>query len=116
MPEMWVQNDKSERGQDMTREEAVKHTAIEVLKENPCEDEIILTKEEYGQLLSNEFDNGYAKGYREALEQEDSILDKIKAEIEQIEINGYIRDVECFRAGINVALNVIDKYKAGSEV
>lgn len=45
-----------------------------------------------------------------------NILDKIKAEIEQIEINGYIRDVECFRAGINVALNVIDKYKAGSEV
>lgn len=42
-------------------------------------------------------------------------LDKIKAEIEQTEINGYIRDVECFRAGINVALNVIDKYKAGNE-
>ena len=45
-----------------------------------------------------------------ALEQE-SVFDKIRAEIEQIEINGYIRDVECFRAGINVALNVIDKYK-----
>ena len=52
-----------------------------------------------------------------ALEQ-DSILDilnKLKAEIEQTEINGHIRDVECFRAGINVALNVIDKYKAGEE-
>jgi hypothetical protein len=41
-----------------------------------------------------------------------AVLDKIRAEIEQIEINGHIRDVECFRAGINTALNVIDKYKA----
>lgn len=88
---------------------------IEILVNDLTEEnEIILTKEEYGQLLSNEFDNGYAKGYREALEQ-DSILDKIKAEIEQTEINGYIRDVECLRAGINVALNVINKYKAGNE-
>lgn len=39
------------------------------------------------------------------------VLDKIKAEIEQIEINGHIRDVECFSAGINTALNVIDKYR-----
>jgi hypothetical protein len=45
----------------------------------------------------------------------DCVLDKIKAEIEQIEINGHIRDVECFRAGVNVALNVIDKYKAEME-
>jgi Zn finger protein HypA/HybF involved in hydrogenase expression len=47
--------------------------------------------------------------------KQNSILDKIKAEIEQIEINGHIRDVECFRAGVNVALDVIDKYKAESE-
>lgn len=46
-----------------------------------------------------------------ALEQE-PVLEKIKAEIEGIEINGYIRDVECFNEGINVALNVINKYKA----
>ena len=39
------------------------------------------------------------------------VLDKIRAEIEQIEINGHIRDVECFSAGINTALNVIDKYR-----
>ena len=44
-----------------------------------------------------------------------SNLDKIRTEIEQTEINGYIRDVECFSAGINVALNVIDKYRAESE-
>lgn len=39
------------------------------------------------------------------------VLDKIRAEIEQIEINGYIRDVECFTAGLNTALNVINKYR-----
>lgn len=50
----------------------------------------------------------------QALEQQ-SVLDKIKTEIEQIEINGYIRDVECFRAGIDAALNIIDKYKAENE-
>ena len=44
-------------------------------------------------------------------------LDKIKAEIEQIEINGHIRDVECFTAGLNTASKIIDKYmtKRGSE-
>lgn len=41
----------------------------------------------------------------------DCILNKIKTEIEQIEINSHIKDVECFRAGINTALNIIDKYK-----
>ena len=39
------------------------------------------------------------------------VLDKIRDEIEQIEINGYIRDVECFSTGINTALNVINKYR-----
>lgn len=39
------------------------------------------------------------------------VLEQIRAEIEQMEINGHIRDVECFRAGINTALNVIDKYR-----
>ena len=46
---------------------------------------------------------------------ERAVLDKIKAEIEQIEINGHIRDVECFRAGIDTTLNVINKYKMESE-
>ena len=50
----------------------------------------------------------------QALEQE-SILDKIRAEIENFEINGHIRDVECFNAGIRHALTVIDKYKVESE-
>ena len=45
-----------------------------------------------------------------------AILNKIRAVIEQIEINGHIRDAECFCAGINAALNVINKYRAESEV
>jgi len=48
----------------------------------------------------------------------DRLLDafnKMIDEIEQIEINGHIRDAECFRAGINVALNVINKYKVEGE-
>lgn len=45
-----------------------------------------------------------------ALEQEPT-LDEVKAEIENIEINGHIRDVECFNAGINTVLNIIDKYQ-----
>jgi len=40
-----------------------------------------------------------------------AVLDRIKAEVEQVEINGYIRDVECFNAGINTVLKIIDKYK-----
>ena len=51
------------------------------------------------------------------LEQEPKtdVLDKIRAEIEQIEIHGNLRDVECFSAGINAALDVIDKYRVESE-
>ena len=45
-----------------------------------------------------------------ALDNED-VLDKIKTEIENFEINGHIRDVECFNAGIRHTLTVIDKYK-----
>lgn len=50
------------------------------------------------------------KRLRKALDNED-VLDKIRVEIENIEIEGYIRDVECFSAGINTALNIIDKYR-----
>ena len=49
------------------------------------------------------------------LVEQDPVIDKIRAEIVQVEINGHIRDVECFRAGIDVALNIINKYDAESE-
>ena len=72
----------------MTREEALKRVKgyltdclpledsgeideiMDALEQEPRKDEVILTKEEYGELVSSEFDNGYAKGFREALEQE----------------------------------------------
>jgi hypothetical protein len=88
--------------------------AIEALKQEPCEDEIILTKEEYGQLLSNEFDNGYAKGYREALEQ-DSILDKIKAEIEALpKTYPFVNHIDMY-VKVSDVTKIIEKYKAESE-
>ena len=43
------------------------------------------------------------------------VLEQIRDEIENFEINGHIRDVECFNAGIRHALTVIDKYKTESE-
>ena len=43
---------------------------LEQEQEPISETDIILTREEYGELVSSEYDNGYAKGYREALEQE----------------------------------------------
>ena len=76
-----------------------------------------MTREEINkrimQACKNMWNEKVCKEIEEYLEQE-PILDKIRAEIEQIEINGYIRDVECFRAGINVALNVINKYRVES--
>lgn len=78
----------------MTREEAIKEYVIPALKHT--------------------WNEKVNKKVLEAIEQE-PVLDKLRAEIEQIEIDGHIRDVECFTAGINTALNVINKYKAESE-
>ena len=92
--------------------------AIKALEQEPRKDEVILTKEEYGELVSSEFDNGYAKGYREALEQE-SVLDKIRAEIEKEIIprksDQYDHEAMWQNCGLRMALKVIDKYKAESE-
>lgn len=94
----------------------VENSTSQTLKQEPRKDEVILTKEEYGELVSSEFDNGYAKGYKEALEQ-GSILDKIRAEIEALEYlniedgsNGYDKYTEQYEV-----LKIIDKYKEESE-
>ena len=88
--------------------------AIKALKQEPCEGEIILTKEEYGQLLSNEFDNGYAKGYREALEQ-DSVLNKIKAEIEALpKTYPFVNHIDMY-VKVSDVTKIIDKYKESEE-
>ena len=92
--------------------------AIETLKQEPREDEVILTKKEYGELVSSEFDNGYTKGYTEALEQND-VLDKIKAEIEALDGRYVIGDYGIYGENIPKyvrfldVLQIIDKYKAG---
>ena len=92
--------------------------AIEALKQEPREDEVILTKKEYGELVSSEFDNGYTKGYTEALEQND-VLDKIKAEIEALDGRYVIGDYGIYGENIPKyvrfldVLQIIDKYKAG---
>ena len=41
----------------------------------------------------------------------DCTIHKIIAEIEQVDINGHISDTECFRAGLNVALNIVKRYE-----
>ena len=97
-----------------TRINTALDVAIKALEQEPCEDEIILTKEEYGQLLSNEFDNGYAKGYREALEQ-DSVLNKIKAEIEALpKTYPFVNHFDMY-VKVNDVTKIIDKYKAEME-
>ena len=60
------------KGHTFTKTEEALDMAIEALKQESRKDEVILTKEEYGKLVSSEFDNGYAKGFREALDQEPS--------------------------------------------
>ena len=70
-----------------------------------------------GLNMTDQISNEAYKQIMIAAQEENEVgdtLDKIKDEIEQTEINGYIRDVECFSAGINVALNIIDKYRKGA--
>jgi hypothetical protein len=83
-----------------------------VTPQEPRKNEVILTEEEYGELVSSEFDNGYAKGYTEALEQND-VLDKIRERVE-LEKLGYPPSAGYYRAIMKV-LQIIDKYKSESE-
>ena len=64
------------------------------------------------EIKSMTKEQNYMRGYEDG---KSDVLDNLRAEIEEIEINGHIRDVECFSAGINTVLNVIDKYRAESE-
>lgn len=51
------------------------------------------------------------KDIKASAEHHRLVLDKIRTEIENVEIKGHINNVECFNAGINTALNIIDKYR-----
>ena len=98
----------------------------EPLDQEPRKDEVILTNKEYRELMANEYDHGYCKGYAEALEEQESILDKIRAEI--LTCLGALDEIE--KSGINIylpnemsgrrltyqqCLEFIDKYKAEAE-
>lgn len=130
---------RSPEGVGMTKEETIRE--LKILKENYWDDDgyghetkqyddtmsalnMAIKSLEQESVSREVYDNEFAlrkefdmKAYKlqRQLEKAEHNIDKIIAEIEQIEINGHIRDVECFRAGINVALNVINKYKAGNE-
>lgn len=87
----------------------------------PRKDEVILTKKEYGELVSSEFDNGYTKGYTEALEQNDA-LDKIRAEIKGLSPEPTIYDIvdrnqkkDAVWETVNDVLQIIDKYRESEE-
>lgn len=82
---------------------------IEALEQEPCEDWHDIPSEEMTLEQARQAVKDLRKKLAEHLEQK-PVLDKIRAEIEQIEINGYIRDVECFNAGLNMAVKIIDKY------
>ena len=64
------------------------------------------------EIKSMTKEQNYMRGYSDGKQD---VIDQIRTEIEKLEINGHIRDVECFRAGINVALSVINKYKVEKE-
>ncbi len=91
------------------RLEEVCNLAIKALEQTPRKDEVILTNEEYRKLVSSEFENGYAKGYKEALEGEPD-LDKIRAEMETLRFGPLSR-----KYVVDECLSVIDKYKEESE-
>ena len=109
----------------MTREEAIKilrelldfdytqalEMAIKTLEQESRKDEVILTNKEYRELISNEYDIGYCKGYINAQEEQAAIIDKMRAEIEEhTKIN---QNLNTDRArALCWCLDVIDKYKA----
>ena len=84
---------------------------IKALEQEPRKDEVILTNKEYRELISNEYDHGYCKGYAEALQEQEPIIDKIYADIQKLRgcscscSDGIIDDVE----------EILDKYKAETE-
>lgn len=100
--------------------------AIKALEQEPRKDEVILTNKEYRELISNEYEHGYCKGYAEALEGQEPILDKIRAEIKDyfsITCDGNCDN--CNRVVKNPCgesvdgawvLHIIDKYEADTEV
>ena len=85
------------------------------LEQEPRKDEVILTNKEYRELIANEYDNGYCKGYLVALEEQEPIIDKIRAEISTVyeSLDGY--DPDSLGAFVSKIDEIFDRYKAESE-
>lgn len=81
----------------------------EPLDQEPRKDEVILTNKEYRELISNEYDHGYCKGYEEALEGQEPI--DYKAQYE-----GFSKKAEIvisqLRADRDRLLETFDKIRA----
>lgn len=97
---------------------------IKALEQEPRKDEVILTNKEYRELISNEYDNGYCKGYAVALEEQEHIIDKIRAEIMQLDYdiesvdydyNDMPQTEEVHMICREEVLQILDKYKGESE-
>ena len=93
--------------------------AIKALEQEPRKDEVILTNKEYRELISNEYEHGYSKGYAEALEEQESILDKIRGEIKQYQSEYDVHPGTEYNRTVwrtfNRCLLILDKYKAETE-
>lgn len=90
-------------------------TGVICTEQEPIKDEVILTKKEYRELVLSEFDNGYAKGYSEALAEtlkHEPVLDKIRAEIAGLHLIGYATTGDGKRELASKAvMQIIDKYR-----
>lgn len=79
-------------------------------------DEVVLSNKEYRELIANEYDHGYVKGYQVALEEQGATFNKMRTEIDDLKPNnpnfkGYHEQ----RVALNKALEVVDKYIEESE-
>ena len=101
----------------MTIEEAIKEYVIPSLKHTWNEK---INKEVLEALEQEPFINKPCVSEKVCEHDKQMVLDKLRAEIDGIEINGQVDEHTSFiRTGEQVkqlALNIIDKYKAESEV
>ena len=114
------ENDKTSTGHiivsDLCRDTA---NLLEDLGQEPRKDGVILTHEEYNELISNEYnagyrkgyDNGYCKGHAVASEEQEPSFDKIRADLIQSIQNGTLK----IESGNEELFRIIDKYKKGSK-
>ena len=82
------------------------------VEQEPRKDEVILTNKEYRELVSNEYENGYAKGYREALE-EDHPIEVEAAELQKAYNKGF---EDCRQSILDMATTIQTDDYSGNEI